>query len=85
MLDSTFRRDSIYIHEYTRGDTVYLDRYLDRWRERIVTQTDTVYTEHEVILRSPPERYVPVVVKILAWIGGITIVLLVLWIVWKIL
>ncbi len=58
-LDSTYHRDSIFVREYTRGDTVYLDRWRDRWRERTLTRTDTVYQDREVQIQLPPERYVP--------------------------
>ena len=41
--DSIMLHDSIYIHEYQRGDTIYCDRiqYRDRWRDR--WRTDTIY------------------------------------------
>lgn len=41
--DSVVIRDSIYVHEYQRGDTIYHDRiqYRDRWRDR--WRTDTIY------------------------------------------
>ena len=41
--DSVIIRDSIYVHEYQRGDTIYRDRiqYRDRWRDR--WRTDTIY------------------------------------------
>lgn len=58
-LDSTYHRDSIFVREYTRGDTVYLDRWRDRWHERTLTRTDTVYQDREVVIQLPPERYVP--------------------------
>ena len=71
--DSTYHRDSIYIREYTRGDTIYLDRWRDRWREKTVIRTDTVYQDKATIIQLPPERYVPRAVRCLAWIGGIAI------------
>ena len=60
-LDSTYHCDSIFVREYTRGDTVYLNR--------------------EVQIQLPPERYVPRAVKVLAWIGGAAIGLLLLWVI----
>ena len=41
--DSIIIRDSIYVHEYQRGDTIYRDRiqFRDRWRDR--WRTDTIY------------------------------------------
>ena len=77
-LDSTYHRDSIFVREYTRGDTVYLDRWRDRWRERTITHTDTIYQDKETVVHSPPERYVPRIVKWLAYIGAAAIILILL-------
>ena len=76
--DSTYHRDSIYIREYIRGDTVYLDRWRDRYRDRIITRTDTIYQDREIVIQLPPERYVPRAVRWLAWIGGIAILVFLL-------
>lgn len=49
--DTTYRRDSIYIREWMKGDTVYVDRfrdrylYRDRWRDSIVVRVDSVAVE----------------------------------------
>ena len=49
--DTAFHRDSIYIREWMKGDTVhiyeYRDRYIykDRWRDSIVTMVDSVAVE----------------------------------------
>ena len=67
--DSTYQRDSVYIREYIRGDTVYCTHWRDRWRERVVIHTDTLYCDREVVQQLPPERYVPQAVKWLAWVG----------------
>lgn len=46
--DSILRRDSIYIREWVKGDTVYIDRfrdryvYRDRWRDSIRVRVDSV-------------------------------------------
>lgn len=50
--DSIFQKDSIYVHEYTKGDTVHVDR--DRWvvmyRDKLthdsiyIHKTDTIRT-----------------------------------------
>jgi len=40
--DSVVRRDSIYIKEQTKGDTIKITEYRDRWRERVVQKTDTI-------------------------------------------
>lgn len=41
--DSIYQHDSIYIHEWQKGDTVYLerDRWHTEWREKVIR--DTVY------------------------------------------
>ncbi len=73
MRDSTYRRDSIFVREYTRGDTVYIDRWRDRWQERVVERKDTVFIDRKEVVREKGERYVPAVVRWLAWLGGLTI------------
>lgn len=41
--DSIYMRDSIYLHEYVMGDTVYREKtsVVYRWRDRL--KTDTIY------------------------------------------
>ena len=60
-VDTVLLRDSVYIKEVQKGDTVYLTRteYRDRWRVRLVHDTihDTQYIER--VVEHPPERYVP--------------------------
>ena len=59
--DSVFLRDSIYVHEYTKGDTVFLQvekwhtQYRDRWR------TDTAYISRRdsIPVPYPVEKRVP--------------------------
>lgn len=54
--DSIFTKDSIYIREWMKGDTVYIDRYRDRyiykdrWRDSISTNEvhDTTLVEKKV-------------------------------------
>ena len=54
--DTTYRRDSIYIREWMKGDTVYVDRYRDRyvfrdrWRDSIQVRErhDTTTVEVKV-------------------------------------
>ncbi len=41
-------RDTLLLHEYTRGDTVFCDRTETRWRERVAQRTDTVFLERVV-------------------------------------
>lgn len=59
--DTTFRRDSIYIREWMKGDTVFVDRYRDRyifrdrWRDSIRVQVDSFAVERikEVQVEKP--------------------------------
>ena len=54
-------RDSVYIYERMKGDTVYLTRteWRERWRTKIVHDTirNTEYVTQTI--ESPPQRYVP--------------------------
>ena len=55
--DSIYVKDSIYVHEWTKGDTVYVEqlRWQTKWRERLRTDTvrelrvDSVAVPYEVI------------------------------------
>ena len=40
--DSVVHRDSIWIKEQTKGDTIRITEYRDRWRERVRVQHDTI-------------------------------------------
>ena len=59
--DSIFRKDSVYVREWTKGDTVYIDRfrdryiYKDRWRDsiRVVRDSVTVQEVKEVKVEQP--------------------------------
>lgn len=54
--DTMFRRDSVYIREWMKGDTVFVDRYRDRyvfrdrWRDSITVREvhDTTLVNKEV-------------------------------------
>lgn len=83
--DSIFLHDSIYIHEWAAGETVYVQR--DRWRIQYVEKQvhDTTYiATHDTI----PQPY-PVIKEVpreLTWwqetlqrTGGIALGLLLLW------
>jgi hypothetical protein len=41
--DSVVHRDSVYVHEWQKGDTVYMEKvkWMERWRDRLLT--DTLY------------------------------------------
>ena len=60
-VDTVYLRDSVFVSEKQRGDTVYLTRveWRDRWRTRMVHDT-IVRTDSIVqVIEHPPERYVP--------------------------
>lgn len=48
-LSNTTQRDSIYLHDsifvHIRADTVYLEKWHTRYKDRLVTKTDTVTNE----------------------------------------
>ena len=60
-VDTVVVRDSVFVREVMKGDTVYLTRveWRDRWRSRMVhdtiVQTDSIVQ----VIEHPPERYVP--------------------------
>lgn len=45
--DSIYFRDSIYIKEQVKGDTIYIVKYRDRWRDRVLQVHDTI-TRHQI-------------------------------------
>ena len=73
--DTVVLRDSIFVREVQRGDTVYLTRteYRDRWRTQLVHDTvrDTQYITQTI--EHPPERYVP---KFYKWSAAALYILL---------
>ena len=44
--DSIYFRDSIYIKEWQKGDTIRIVEYRDRWREKVKEVHDTI-TRHQ--------------------------------------
>lgn len=59
--DSVFRRDSVYIREWVKGDTVFVEKYRDRlvwrdrWRDSVVVKRDSVTVDRikEVKVEQP--------------------------------
>lgn len=82
-VDTVVMRDSVYIKELQRGDTVYLTRteYRDRWRTRLVHDTihNTQYIEKNI--EKPPEKYIPIFYKRCTIYFWCAIVLILLYIV----
>lgn len=62
----TFRvHDSVYVEQYTRGDTVYSQKSVWRWRDRISVKTDTIY---KAMLQTDTTRLpIPVERKLSTW------------------
>ena len=60
-VDTVVVRDSVYVREVMRGDTVYLTRleWRDRWRTRIERDTVVNVRIEKEVVQLPPERYVP--------------------------
>ena len=64
--DTVLLRDSVFIREQIRGDTVYLTRteYHDRWCTRVEHDTIIDVRVKKEIVQLPPERYIPKFYKI---------------------
>ena len=60
-VDTVVMRDSVFVREVMKGDTVYLTRteWRERWRTQIVRDTirNTEYITQ--VIEKPPVRYVP--------------------------
>ena len=60
-VDTVVVRDSVFLSERQRGDTVYLTRveYRDRWRTHLVHDTVVKTDSITQVIEHPPERYIP--------------------------
>lgn len=58
--DSVVRRDSIWIKEVAKGDTIRITEYRDRWRERVREVHDTIirHQTDTIALQTTIERKV---------------------------
>ena len=76
-------KDSVFINQYVKGDTVYRDKY----KYKYINNTDTLYRDRYIHVTDSIDRpvyidkevkvsYVPWYAKILSWIGGITLLVL---------
>lgn len=76
-------KDSVFINQYVKGDTVYRDRY----KYKYINNTDTLYRDRYIHVTDSIDRpvyiekeievsYIPWYAKILSWIGGITLLVL---------
>ena len=75
--DTVVLRDSVFVSEKQRGDTVYLTRveWRDRWRTRVERDTVMDVRVEKEVVQLPPERYVP---KFYRWCTGLLLAILVL-------
>ena len=76
-VDTVYLRDSVFVSEKQRGDTVYLTRveWRDRWRTRVERDTVMDVRVEKKVVQLPPERYVP---KFYRWCTGLLLAILVL-------
>ena len=60
-VDTVYLKDSVFVSEKQRGDTVYLTRveWRDRWRTRVERDTVMDVRVEKEVVQLPPERYVP--------------------------
>ena len=84
-VDTVVVRDSVFIREIQKGDTIYLTHveYRDRWRTRLVH--DTILRTDSIvrIVEHPPEKYIPPFYKHCTVILFIILAAGVVWIVGK--
>ena len=68
-LSNNIQRDSIYLHDsifvHIRADTVYLEKWHTRWRDRETLKTDTI-TLTETKTETVEKPYVPSFYKVCA-------------------
>ena len=67
--DSTYiyQRDSIFIKE--KADTVFVNKYVTRYKDVLKIERDTVWQENKVV-EVKEVRYVPTHIKVFAWVGA---------------
>jgi hypothetical protein len=53
--DTAYVRDSVYIKEVQKGDTIRITEYRDRYRFRYITTTDTIVRVDSVAVPYPVE------------------------------
>ena len=60
-VDTVVVRDSVFVSERQKDDTVYLTRveWRDRWRTRVERDTVLDVRVEKEVVQLPPERYVP--------------------------
>lgn len=86
--DTAYVRDSVYIKEVQKGDTVRITEYRDRYRFRYITTTDTIVRVDSVAVPYPVEvekiEYrTRGIVKLMAWLGLGALIGFVIWLILK--
>ena len=86
--DTSYIRDSVYIKEVQKGDTIRVTEYRDRYRFRYITTTDTIVRVDSVAVPYPVEvekiEYrTRGIVKLMAWLGLGALIGFVIWLVLK--
>ena len=75
------QRDSIYLHDSIfvriRADTVYLEKWHTRWREKEITRTDTIQVE-SIKVEAKEVRYVPKFYKYCAALTALLLLFLII-------
>ena len=85
--DTVIIKDSVFVNQYIKGDTVYRDR--DRWHNRIVVKNDTIVRVDSIPVIKEVEKPVYVekklniVQKTAMYTGTLTIFLLILFVLVK--
>ena len=78
-INAQTQRDSIYLHDSIfvriRADTVYLEKWHTRWREKEITRTDTVQIEN-IKVETKEVRYIPRFYKYCAALTALLLILL---------
>ena len=82
-VDTVYLRDSVFVSEKMRGDTVYLTRveWRDRWRTRVERDTVMDVQVEKEVVQLPPERYVPKFYRwctVALWVGMIIVIIYIL-------
>ena len=84
-LTAHFQRDSIYLHDSIfvriRADTVYLEKWHTKWREKEVIHTDTIQVE-TTRTETVQVRYVPSFYKYCTAILAVLVFVLLLRLAW---
>lgn len=64
LIDKT--TDSVYVNVYTKGDTVFFDKYKEkiRWRDRIVVKHDTCWRDSTTVIRKETTKEITKIPKL---------------------